>query len=124
VRAYDVRNGTMEWQDQTLVAPGFGDLATAVALNDRAVYVVGSSGQDFGYSEMVVRSYSAEDGTLLWDDRSHRSITGFPTTAVDVALGRNRLFVAGYSLDDFVIRAYGIWNDGPVESRSNATGLH
>ena len=112
VRVYDARDGAMEWQDQTSVAPGFLDFATAVALNDRAVYVVGSSGQDFVLPEMLVRSYAAKDGTLLWDDRSHRSVGApFGTTAVDVALGKNRLFVAGSALD-FVVRAYDIQADG------------
>jgi len=118
VRAYDARNGAMEWQDQTSVAPGFRDFAAAVALNDRAVYVVGSSGQDFVYSEMLVRSYAAEHGTLLWDDRSHRSAGG--SSAVDVALGKNRLFVAGSALSDFVVRAYDIRADGLAYSSENA----
>ena len=92
--------------------PGFGALATGVALNDEAVYVVGSAGQDFGYSEVLVRAYDAIGGALLWDDRSHRNAT---STAVDVALGKNRLFVAGYTTGagiDFLIRAYRIRNDG------------
>ena len=117
VRAYDAPSGTIEWQDETLVLPGSRDFATAVALNNRAVYVAGSSGQDFLYSEMLVRGYDAVAGTLLWDDRSHRSANPPGTTAVDVALGKNRLFVAGYAFGvgtqfDFVIRAYGVRNDG------------
>ena len=57
VRAFDVRTGTQAWQDQPAVPPGFGALATAVALNDAAVYIVGSAGQDFAYSEVMVRAY-------------------------------------------------------------------
>jgi outer membrane protein assembly factor BamB len=117
VRAYDAPSGTIEWQDQTSVPPGSQDFATAVGLNNRAVYVAGSSGQDFLYSEMLVRGYDAVAGTLLWDDRSHRSLSPPGATAVDMALGKNRLFVAGYALGvgtqfDFVIRAYGVRNDG------------
>ena len=84
-----------------------------VGVNSTAVYVGGNSGQDFVYSEMLVQGYDAATGTLLWDDRSHRSDGS--TTAVDMALGKNRLFVAGYTLGvgtDFVIRAYDIRNDG------------
>jgi len=45
---------------------------------------------------------------LLWDDRSHSSPR---TTAVDLALGKSRVFVAGYTTtsatnSDFLIRAY------------------
>ena len=112
VRAFDVRTGAMAWQDQPAVPPGFNTLATAVALNDDAVYVVGSAAQDFAYSEVMVRAYDATAGTLLWDDRSHRNSS---STAVDVALGKNRLFVAGYTMGarfDFLIRAYWIRNDG------------
>ena len=122
VRAFDVRTGTMAWQDQPAVPPGFGALANAVASNDDAVYVVGSAGQDFGYSEVMVRAYDATGGTLLWDDRSHRSST---STAVDVALGKNRLFVAGYTIGarfDFLIRAYGIRNDGAPPAARSAAG--
>jgi outer membrane protein assembly factor BamB len=121
VRAYDVEDGRLEWQDQT--SCGKSDRATGVALNDRAVYVVGSCSQDFVYSEMLVRSYGANDGTMLWEDRSHRT-GGFLSVsgAVDVALGRNRLFVAGSETEEtslgggpvqeFVVRAYDIQADG------------
>ncbi len=113
VRSYDAESGILEWQDQPVLPFGFRDFATSVALNDRAVYIAGSSSQDFVYSEILVRGYDASTGELLWDDRSHRSSSS-STTAVDVALGKNRLFVAGYALGggtDFVIRAYGIRND-------------
>jgi len=115
VRAYDIATGFIEWQDQTFGPPDSSDFATAVTLNDRAVYVVGGGVQGFNQTEMFVRGYDAVTGTLLWDDRSHRSTR--PTTAVDVALGKNRLFVAGYALgvgtsSDFVIRAYDVRHDG------------
>ena len=70
----------------------------------------GLAGQDFGNSEFLVRAYDAHDGTLLWDDRSHPSSQ---TVAVDLQLGKFRLFVAGYAFDsatglDFLIRGYDI----------------
>ncbi len=117
VRAYDV-GGVMEWEARTSVPPGYSDSGITVALNSTVVYVGGNSSQDFVYSEMLVQSYDAATGTLLWDDRSHRSAT--PTTAVDMALGKNRLFVAGYTSGvgtDFVIRAYDVRNDGTGHER-------
>ena len=95
VRAFDVRTGIMAWQDQPAVLTGFSALASAVALNDDAVYIVGSAAQDFAYSEVMVQAYDATGGTLLWDDRSHRNSS---SAAVNVALGKNRLFVAGYTM--------------------------
>jgi outer membrane protein assembly factor BamB len=114
VRAYDVRNGHMAWQDQTSVLPGYGEVATAIALSDDAVYIGGSSRKDFVYSEVLVRAYDSADGSLLWDDRSHRTRN---SAAVDLALGKNRLFVAGYTYTapnntDFLIRAYRVRTDG------------
>ena len=47
-----------------------------------------------GTSEVLVRAYDRADGKLLWDDRSHRSPN---SAAIDLALGKNRLFVAGYT---------------------------
>jgi outer membrane protein assembly factor BamB len=123
LRAYDASTGTVAWQDQPPVSPGYNDRATAVALNGRAVYVVGSTHQPFGPSEMLVRAYGV-DGTPLWDDRSHRSVGVPGTSAVDVALGKNRLFVTGFVQgvrEDFVIRAYDVRADGtasPLETAS------
>jgi hypothetical protein len=60
---------------------------------------------------------------MLWEDRSHRT-GGFLSVsgAVDVALGTNRLFVAGSETEEtplgggpvqeFVVRAYDIQADG------------
>jgi len=113
VRAYDVGSGVMEWEAQTAVAPGFREFGATIVMNERAVYVGGTSGRDFVYSEMLVRSYDSATGTLLWDDRSHRS--GSSATAVDMALGKNRLFVAGQASGvgiDFVMRAYDVRTDG------------
>jgi hypothetical protein len=122
VRALDVRTGTLAWQDRPVELPGFGALGFAIAANRDAVYVVGSAGRDFQYSEVMVRAYDTTGGALLWDDRSHRNLT---SAAVDVALGLNRLFVAGYTTgvrSDFLIRAYRIGHDGaaPAVERNPA----
>jgi hypothetical protein len=87
---------------------GFFENIHAIVLNENTVYAAGSAGQFFGNSEFLVRAYDVADGSLLWDDRSHASTE---TAAVDLALGKFRLFVAGYTSDgstdaDFLIRAY------------------
>jgi hypothetical protein len=72
-------------------------------------------------SELMVRAYQAGTGELLWDDRSHPSTDRFVDRFLfDLALGKSRLFVVGYTIDqdsspdaDFVIRAYDIRGDAP-----------
>lgn len=113
VRVYDLITGSLEWEDRPTTFPGFHEHVSAVVLNENAVYAAGSSGEDFGASEFMVRAYDARNGTLLWDDRSHPSAQ---TAAVDLVLGKFRLFVAGSTLDgststDFLIRAYDVRSD-------------
>ena len=108
VRAYSLRTGGLEWEDRPTISPGFFENVSSIALNEDTVYAAGSAGEFFGNSEFLVRAYDAVDGSLLWDDRSHASTR---TAAVDLALGKFRLFVAGYTSDsstdaDFLIRAY------------------
>jgi hypothetical protein len=118
VRAYDLRTGGLEWEDRPTISPGFFENLRAIVLNEDTVYVAGSAAEFFGNSEFLVRAYDAVDGSLLWDDRSHASTE---TAAVDLALGKFRLFVAGYTFDsstgtDFFVRAY--------DARSDATDSH
>jgi hypothetical protein len=75
------------------------------------VYISGSSGVDFEDFDILVRAYDGVDGRVIWDDRSHSS---FNSAAVDLALGKKRLFVVGYSIapsPELVIRAYDIRGD-------------
>jgi hypothetical protein len=104
----------VEWEDRPAIIPGFFENVRAIVLNEDTVYVAGSAGEFSGDSEFLVRAYDAVDGSLLWDDRSHASTE---TAAVDLALGKFRLFVAGYTFDsstntDFLIRAYDARSDG------------
>ena len=81
------------------------------------MFAAGTFAKDFGNSDFTVRAYNARTGLLLWDDHSHVSPQ---TTAVDIALGKFRLFVAGYTTNssnstpfsipntDFLIRAYDV----------------
>ena len=115
VQAYDAETGIFMWQDQPPVIPSFPSVSeggSKVAVSDTGVYVCGVSEQDFVYSEMLVRAYTPLDGTLLWDDRSHRAGSSFDSSrAVDLAVDRHRLFVVGDTNEnpgdtDVVIRAY------------------
>ncbi|MEO8256591.1 MAG: PQQ-binding-like beta-propeller repeat protein [Acidobacteriota bacterium] len=115
LRAYQVDSGSLQWEAPRSVPPGT-ELALTVALNDSTVYVGGSRGEDFAYAEVLVRGYDALTGAVLWDDRSHRSPFLSGTGAVGLALGKNRLFVAGSAQSvgtgtDFIIRAYDIRED-------------
>jgi hypothetical protein len=108
VRAYSLRTGALEWEDRPTISPGSSENVRAIVLNEDTVYAAGRAGEFFGNSEFLVRAYDAVDGSLLWDDRSHASAD---TAAFDLALGKFRLFVAGYTSDsstdaDFLIRAY------------------
>jgi outer membrane protein assembly factor BamB len=122
VQSYDANSGILEWQD----APARDARAFAVALNDKSVYIagVGFNPAPSVVSELMVRAYEAGTGRLLWDDRSHPSTASlieqrFASTGMDIALGKFRLFVVGYSIDpdaspddaDFVVRAYDIRSD-------------
>jgi outer membrane protein assembly factor BamB len=118
VRAYSLRTGDLEWEVPPTISAGFFENVAAIVLNENTVYAAGSAGEFFVNSEFLVRAYDAADGSLLWDDRSHASTE---TAAVDIALGKFRLFVAGYTFDsstgtDFLIRAY--------DARSDTTDSH
>lgn len=110
VRTYDLNTGVVEWEDRSAVQPGFFNRVSAVAINNNAVFAAGSSGQDFGNSEFLVRAFDARTGLTLWEDHSHPSPQ---TSAVDLALGKFRLFVAGRAVssstsDNFLIRTYDV----------------
>ena len=111
VRSYDVTTGSIQWDQRSTPGPDTSEFATTVAVNGRSVYVGGAGVGDFVYSEILVRAHDAATGALLWDDRSHRSTRPALASATDLALGKNRLFVAGYGSGvgtDFIIRAYDI----------------
>jgi putative pyrroloquinoline-quinone binding quinoprotein len=110
VRSYDLTTGILQWEERSGIRPGFHEHASAVGVNDNALFVAGDSGQDFGNSDFMVRAFDASSGATLWEDHSHSSAQ---TSAVDLALGKVRLFVAGYTTNtstsaDFLIRAYDI----------------
>ena len=62
-------------------------------------------------SEILVRAHDFGSGSVLWEDRAHRSSN---SGAQDVALNGTRLFVVGQAAEtespdvDFFIRAYDV----------------
>jgi len=110
IRTYDLSTGVVEWASQSAAQPGFFKRVLAVAINNDAVFAAGTSGENFGNSDFLVQTYDTRSGLTLWEDHSHPSVQ---TAAVDLALGRFRVFVAGYATDgstnrDFLVRAYDI----------------
>jgi outer membrane protein assembly factor BamB len=116
IRSYDLGTGAVEWENISAAGPGLFNRVVAVAINREAVFATGTSGQVFGNSDFLVQAYDARSGLVLWEDHSHSSSQ---TAAVDLALGRSRLFVAGYTTDsstlrDFLVRAYDIRPNTPA----------
>ena len=107
MRAYNVRTGTLEWQDQRPLASGF---ITTVVIDDGARNVFGAgyaangSGTDF-----LVRAYDARTGDLLWEDVVDKGRDDF---VQDIAAGQEGVFVVGYggntggSAVGLLVRAY------------------
>lgn len=87
VRAYQPSTGALLWEDQLDVS-GASDLATSVAMTDRAVYVLGQSQMPSG-SDLMLRAYDLETGLVSWDVR----LPGVSGSAVRVQGGR--VFIAG-----------------------------
>src|SRR5262249_55886228 len=56
VRVYHAAAGKVIWQDLSNPDAGFFDSLSAVDLSDDVVYVTGTSGRDFSYSEFLVRA--------------------------------------------------------------------
>lgn len=109
VRVYHAPNGKLEWQHVTTPQPGFQQTLAAVALSNDAVYVAGLAGEDFTYTEFLVRAYDLSRGRILFEDRSHRS-SGSGSAALDIAVSATRVYAVGWASDsgsaDFLIRAY------------------
>jgi outer membrane protein assembly factor BamB len=87
VRAYQPATGALLWEDQLDVS-GASDLATSVAITDRAVYVLGQSRMLSG-SDLVLRAYDLETGLVRWDVR----LPGVSAGVVRAQGGR--VFIAG-----------------------------
>jgi glucose dehydrogenase len=116
VRAYDVRNGRLLWEEQLDLAPA--DLPLSIAAEDGLVFAVGWGGNNCNAAEtancdMLVRAYEAETGQLVWDDQA--DVTGVDDSGDAVAVHDGRVFVSGttdiFVQDDLIVRAYDAGDD-------------
>ena len=106
-RAYDVRTGTLEWQDQRPLASGF---ITTVVIDDvaRKVFGAGYAANGPG-TDFLVRAYDARTGDWLWEDVVDKGRDDF---VQDIAAGQEGVFVVGYggntggSAVGLLVRAY------------------
>jgi hypothetical protein len=109
VRVYHSAEGKLIWEHRSTPDAGFYDSLSAVDLSDEVVYVTGTSGRDFNYSEFLVQAYDLSNGDILLDDKSHRS-SRFPSSGSDIAVGPTLVYAVGGASDggstDFLIRAY------------------
>ena len=109
VRVYETTNGKVVWQHVTTPQPGYKQSLSAVALSANVAYVTGLSGQDFVFTEFLVRAYNLSNGNILFDERSHRNAES-GSAGLDVAVSATRVYAVGWASDagsaDFLIRAY------------------
>ena len=97
VRAYDMKTGTLYWEDQypgSVIVPPPGTICCA----SRARDIVADGGRVFavGFSPFIVRAYDAKSGNLLWQNEQPTGL------AESVAIDRGVVFAA----DSGVLRAY------------------
>jgi len=109
VRANDVGNGSLLWQD-VFDPDGNDTLAQAVDVSEDKVYVAGVGTNPLSMTDdWVVRTHDKMSGDLIWQDRFDPSEGDAGANAI-VVYG-SRVFVAGGSTDhmtegDWRIRAY------------------
>jgi hypothetical protein len=92
VRAYEAATGRLVWQDQLAVNPGLNGAESLVVEGGRVF--VGGFGTTPTSDDLIVRSYEARTGRLLWE---HRTPTANPDFATLRGLGSDgrRIFAAG-----------------------------
>jgi outer membrane protein assembly factor BamB len=107
IRAYDRKGGDRVWEsvsDERCAA-------NAVAAHQKQVILAGIGGA--AVDDFLVRSYNAQTGELLWQDRTFVG-TGFDNEAVAVDDEGKRAFLAGwvrwipgrFNQEAFLVRAY------------------
>ncbi|HHT9133007.1 MAG TPA: outer membrane protein assembly factor BamB family protein, partial [Candidatus Tripitaka californicus] len=91
---YNTANGTVLWQDNYDREGALDDAATAVAVSGSTLYVAGHTRTTAGGYAFSVRTYNANNGTLLWENYYDRE-GDLNDWANAVAVRGNRMFVAG-----------------------------
>jgi TolB-like protein len=121
VRAYSAKDGSLIWEDRYDREGTGWDAAYAVAVKGNTVFAAGLTTTASGGNAFTVRAHSANDGSLIWEDRYDREGTG-TDEANSIAVKGNTVFAAGYTSTAagspaFGMRAYSakdgslIWED-------------
>jgi len=97
VRAYSAKDGSLLWGDNFDREGDLDDIANAVAVQGKKVFVAGLTRTSAGGAAFTVRAYSAKDGSLLWGDNFDREGTGYDV-ATTMAV-RSRVSVAEATYD-------------------------
>ena len=115
VRAHDAQTGALLWEDRhdPVVGPHY---ASAVVAGAGRLIAVGWGARSAFDADLLVRAYAPRTGELLWQDRMGSE--GLGDRALAVAIGGDRVFVAGVVNGDvvggsFLVRAYRL-SDGAV----------
>jgi len=109
VRAYDVKQGMLLWEDRSVFS-SFSAGAHGVDMDSKRIVVVGHATDSDGQSRIIVRAYEPETGRLLWGTQS--PMAGERGVARAVALKGPWAYVVGWDnlvgrLGPFVsVRAY------------------
>jgi TolB-like protein len=110
VGALFAKDGSLLWADYYDREGNGYDVANAIAVKGKSVFVAGTTGTSAGGEAFTVRAYSAKDGKLLLDnfyDREGKE----PDEANTIAVLGNSVFVAGTTTTSagsyaFTVRAY------------------
>lgn len=94
VRAYDSATGVLLWEDQFDGGAEVGDFAHAFSIASGRLYAVGRIQQTADNDDIVIRSYDAHTGALIWH-QVFAGAAGESDEAFAVAVGQGRVFVTG-----------------------------
>ena len=111
VRAYDVRTGTLLWNDVSFGANNFFVRNAALVIHGGLVFVGGTALNSSRTSfDFMVRAYDLDTGALRWQDVLERG--GDPDTVLDLTVEGDRVFAVGQGgpggifNGDIIVRAY------------------
>jgi TolB-like protein len=121
VRAYSTKDGSLLWGDNFDREGDLDDIANAVAVQGKKVFVAGLTRTSAGDAAFTLRAYSTKDGSLLWGDNFDRE-GDLDDIANAVAVQGKEVFVAGLTRTSaggaaFTLRAYSakdgslLWGD-------------